>query len=272
MVSTLTQLISLVSYGNDFLSKGNIQSEFNNNSVFQFCKNVYFRKNLNIVSNIFNNIIANNPSGWLELLKKKRCKKLRLHYLPPVTTHEDKMLPYMMAGFIGGGGTWIIEAIYNHRVEFWKNSWEAKYKDTEANKIWEVNYYKIKLEYIKPNIKYNINSIKLNFEATIDELIQFCYCNKLDYWSEIFKKAKLVLKSKNPSETYYHKDLIVLENCNLEEQQLLFSAGAAWVFGGMGSWNDLGFDSDEDNAKYRDLSSKLYNLIIDIVLLVTNSF
>jgi hypothetical protein len=46
----------------------------------------------------------------------------------------------------------------------------------------------------------------------------------------------------------------------LEAKQLLASAQAAWVFGGMGSWNDLGFDGS-DQQEYTALSDELFLLL-----------
>ena len=45
----------------------------------------------------------------------------------------------------------------------------------------------------------------------------------------------------------------------LPAAQLLGAAQSAWVFGGMGSWNDLGFEG-EDQALYDRLSEELYRL------------
>lgn len=60
--------------------------------------------------------------------------------------------------------------------------------------------------------------------------------------------------------TTYHSDLAPTPAIPLEAKQLLAAVQAAWVFGGMGSWNDLGFDGD-DQREYDALSGKLFLLI-----------
>ena len=60
---------------------------------------------------------------------------------------------------------------------------------------------------------------------------------------------------------FYHSDLGPANSYPLAAKQLLFAAGNAWVFGGMGSWNDLGFDDCETNALYDRLSAQLYTCI-----------
>ncbi|HEV8284338.1 MAG TPA: hypothetical protein VGQ09_08505 [Chitinophagaceae bacterium] len=44
MTGTLAQLISLVSYGNEYIAKGKLETNYYpQNSVFQFCKQVNFK-------------------------------------------------------------------------------------------------------------------------------------------------------------------------------------------------------------------------------------
>jgi len=58
----------------------------------------------------------------------------------------------------------------------------------------------------------------------------------------------------------YHKDLVVngvvpeLATCLLDACQ------SAWVFGGMGCWNDMSFEST-DQAEYDRLSEELFNAL-----------
>ena len=91
-------------------------------------------------------------------------------------------------------------------------------------------------------------------------------------WAEQFEKSRAILDSISPEDSYYHKDLIQLENYSLTAKQILFSAGSAWVFGGMGSWNDLGFDRKEDNDTYDRLSSQLYSMINEAIIAGINTY
>jgi hypothetical protein len=52
--------------------------------------------------------------------------------------------------------------------------------------------------------------------------------------------------------------------------QLLSTVQAAWVFGGMGSWNDLGFDG-EDQKLYEHLSDELYQLLNAAIIAAVNA-
>jgi len=91
-------------------------------------------------------------------------------------------------------------------------------------------------------------------------------------WGEQFDKANAILDSSSPNEGYYHKYLIPLENYSLTAKQILFAAGVAWVFGGMESWNDIGFDNKEDNNIYERLSEQLYSKINEAIVATTNTY
>lgn len=56
----------------------------------------------------------------------------------------------------------------------------------------------------------------------------------------------------------------------LEAIQLLSAAQSSWVFGGMGSWNDLGFEG-EDQATYESLSEELYGTVNRAIVAATNA-
>jgi hypothetical protein len=54
-------------------------------------------------------------------------------------------------------------------------------------------------------------------------------------------------------------------------KRLLAEALEAWVFGGMGSWNDVVLTGDTDRAKYDKLTSSLYAAVIDACVAAANA-
>jgi beta-lactamase superfamily II metal-dependent hydrolase len=79
------------------------------------------------------------------------------------------------------------------------------------------------------------------------------------------------LNSEKPEVDFYHNDLISIENYDLQNRQLLLSASKAFVFGGMGSWNDMGFENEETNKKYNELSTELYNTMNQAIVCAINN-
>ena len=53
-------------------------------------------------------------------------------------------------------------------------------------------------------------------------------------------------------------------------QQLAAMAARAWVFGGMGSWNDLGFELRAVEAEYDEVSRNLYAAVLLALLASAN--
>ena len=272
MVGTLAQTIALTAYGNDYLLNGHIHIDFNSsNTTFQFCNRVDFRelKKVLFSSKHKEKIVANNPTEWFAYLKANGCKHLALYY--ECSKEQSVEKDYKLSGFIGGGGTWYIEAMYNGYSRYWTSRWEVTNKNALDRKIWAVNYNM--LSELKPtnNLRIDEQLVKDELKHTLNEITDFALKQNFQYWAEQFDKARTILDSALPEEHYYHKDLIPLDNYLLLEKQLLFSAGSAWVFGGMGSWNDLGCDNEEDNKTYDRLSSKLYSNINKAIISSINT-
>ena len=68
----------------------------------------------------------------------------------------------------------------------------------------------------------------------------------------------------------YHGDIAPKGLLPKSAYQLLTAAQAAWVFGGMGSWNDLGFQG-QDQQTYDKLSEELYQLLNAAIVQATNT-
>jgi hypothetical protein len=67
-----------------------------------------------------------------------------------------------------------------------------------------------------------------------------------------------------------HADIAPSAVVPLEAKQLLAAAEIGWVFGGMGSWNDLGFPGDE-GKEYETLSDRLFDLMVEAICAATNA-
>ena len=273
MQTELAQIISLTSYGNEFIKDGTIDGNyFPKNTVFQYCNLVDFRdfRKSFLASKPVESISANNPIDWFKLLKKEGCTKLRLYYQSAI---KNEFGPeYMLSGLIGGAGTWLIETGFGNYSHYWQKRWQVTNKDAPDNKIWAVNYARVIKKFPVTNQQNDINEAKLKLTDTVRELIEFCIAKDLKHWLEVFKKTDKILSDPTPNKLYYHHDLLVIKNYSLAAQQLLFAAGEAWVFGGMGSWNDNGFNDEITQENYLRLTQQLYDQLLQSILAATNSF
>ena len=263
MTGTLAQLIALTAYGNDYLKNGKLPENFYpENTAFQFCNKADFRISVE-------NVVAIDPIEWFKYLKNDGCKALRLFYLP---SKDQSAKDHQLAAFVGGGGLWLIEAIYNTYSNFWANRWQVTNQNDPDKKIWTVNYALTSHKEKSINLQINPEKIKVQLQKTLTEIAEFASRQNLKIWKEKFEKAIEALNSQAPNEDFYHKNLIPADNYSLTARQVLFAAGMSWVFGGMGSWNDLGFQEQDTNDMYNKLSEQLYNDIIYAVISATNSY
>jgi hypothetical protein len=56
-----------------------------------------------------------------------------------------------------------------------------------------------------------------------------------------------------------------------ESRVLIKMAGRAWVFGGMGSWNDLGFNDPVARTRYETVSENPYRSVLTAIVAATKA-
>jgi hypothetical protein len=97
------------------------------------------------------------------------------------------------------------------------------------------------------------------------------FASKFDYtkhWSDNFEVARKILFDFEPVESDEFIPYGLYEN---ESRQLIEAAFNSWVFGGMGSWDDLAFSGD-DQDEYQFLSQDLYDAICTSFVSAVNSY
>ncbi|WP_448702255.1 hypothetical protein ACFGVR_07965 [Mucilaginibacter sp. AW1-3] len=269
MTGSLAQVIALVSFGNEFLTTGSLPDNFYpDNSVFQYCKSINFfdfKKGFLRTKQI---MVAEDPTKWLDFLKSDGCKKLRLSFQEDGTLEQD----HKLAAFVGGGGLWLIEAINSDGYStLWANKWEVIDPDAADRKIWGISYIAIQKNQAGSTTQTDLSIVKGEFSDCLHTIADFAYKNNLLSWGAIFDKANDTLSNNNPISEDYYKDFIIDKNYSLLARQLLISAKKAWVFGGMGSWNDMWFESDEENKVYSELSANLYENVNNAIIAAINN-
>ena len=273
MTGILAQLVALTAYGNNYLAYDHVPADFYpGNSTFRFCRKVdfiEFHKPL-FSKSLKETIVAPAPPEWFKYLKKDGCRKLRLYFQG--SNDQTGTKEYKRAGMLGGGGTWYIEAVYKGYSNFWSVRWQLGDPKAADQKVWTVSYGRTSTRQKTLNIQLDQNRVRAQLYDTLRELTEFTTKPNLETWRKQFESAIAILESDEPNEQYYHKDLIPVSNYSITAKQLLFAAGHAWAFGGMGSWNDLSFSSKEDNDLYEKLSGQLYYTIIEAVISAVNSY
>jgi len=139
--------------------------------------------------------------------------------------------------------------------------------DRDPEAPWAVVYSYVPLE--GPLQLISEPQITIRLARAIEECRQIAAVGDLPSWQGLFTKALALLEA-GPSTIPHFPDMVPAEHLASEDRQLLAAASAAWVFGGMGSWNDLGFPDPALNERYESASAALYDAVIDAVFIVAN--
>jgi len=279
MNGTVAQIVAITSYANAKL-EDNSNYEFKmNNSTAVYCNEIVFidwvKKN-NLLS-IFktktaygSKPIASDFMNWITFLKKEGTKKLFLHY---VSTSNPQLSDRMSVGFVGGGGRWLIEAWKGKSSDFWEAKWEVKKPKAKNNKIWSVTYARIARDsFVQKNEHSGLKKISKDLKKAITACYMFSKKHSLANWDTFFYNALICLENGNSDfQTIYHKDIVPISKFPEEAIKIIFATQSAWVFGGMGSWNDMGFEGN-DQTEYEKISDNLFSIECKAIAHATNEY
>ena len=254
------------SYGNAFLSDRSI-SLSRTNSTLQFCNCVEFLVTQRRWFSTREQVIADAPDAWFGYLRGRGCTGLRLVYFP---SSVASFPGHMLAGFVGGGGRWLIADETKDRTGSWEAAWQVTAKDAPDRRIWSVSYRRVTAPRHSGSPNPDLATIREELGTNLIEIRDFAQSHKLDGFAKCFQSALDCLDAEKPLTKIYHTDLVPSDWYSLTAEQTLATCSEAWVFGGMGSWNDLGFEGDA-NKTYERLSKGLYAAIIHGIVSAVNS-
>jgi hypothetical protein len=101
----------------------------------------------------------------------------------------------------------------------------------------------------------DVSTGRAGLASALEAVRGFAEKHDLQYWSKHFRRCLLRL-SLEPQPLEDILELLLLNGLPTPAVQLANAAMAADVFGGMGSWNDLGFEGP-DAKVYEELSNRL---------------
>ena len=270
MQTSIAQIAALTIYGNAFLLRpGAVVDFYPGNSTFQYCEYVRFVDLGNDGGKWIEEPFATDTLAWFEGLHKQGIDTLRMQYgVSGQTQTPDRML----VGFVGGGGRWLIEAQHSGTSDFWEGRWQVGDRARADRKIWRVTYARIAKDQppIQPQGLESLDKLSQEFEQNLLEVEEFARSQKIDNFADLFKSARARLHSDPPYSDQYHCDLCRPEILPVAACRLLAACQDAWVFGGMGSWNDQTFDA-ATQPRYDALSENLYQLLNRAVVSAANA-
>jgi hypothetical protein len=277
MLGTLSQLVSVCSAANGYLrGRFAIDGFFPRHADFKFCRNVVFVEvKRNWLGRRHETPVAGDPNGWLESIKAAGAQRALVEWTepgnPPIAAH-------LLAAFVGGGGTWSLLVQYPEHVDRWLARWEVGDQNDPDRRVWNVTYGLVATTAVPPlspleMSRVDLNSLADRFRSVLAEAEALAVSVQyLEGFAATFRRALDMLTGNAPAAFPDYIEFVCLD-CYPEIARRLFAAAyTGWVFGGMGSWNDLVPDDPDLRRQHEDVSARLYAVTTEAIEQAANSF
>jgi len=209
--------------------------------------------------------IAATPDEWFGYLQQREALGIRLIHQ---SQNNPEISDRMSAGFVGGGGIWTLGVRYRGATEYWMARWELWNKDAPEQRIWRVTYGRVGRQVGTISASIESTAVRSDLISALLQIRAFSMMHNCRDFTEFFSRALNSLKDSS-SEYGYHKDLWIKGTLTDSSRALLDAAQSAWVFGGMGSWNDMLFNGD-DEREYERVSEQLFSAVTGAICAAAN--
>lgn len=254
MQGSIAQTLALVMHGNARLRGMSEAPFFPYNSTCQFCKQVDFEIREPSWRAWRKRAYAGSPDEWYRAISRDGVRELFVDYS---TASDPGIADRMSVAFVGGGGHWQIIAFGDSEARVWEARWTLGDKDDPERRIWNVTYEQIGLlKHVgidTPDLDVVADRLMKAFTA----ISTFAHDRGVDNFGVLFDNAIACLRSDGCDRGVYHRDLWPDGFLPPTARRILSAAQIGWVFGGMGSWNDLSFEG-ATQERYDTLSEDLY--------------
>lgn len=168
------------------------------------------------------------------------------------------------AGFSNAGSKCMITEFGDGMSASWYPRWEFDNVKT----MWNVQYFQLSCGPAPDDPRLFGNNME-EFKDVLQKIEIFANEIKFKNFAEIFRASYDYLANEDEPEgaDFMKKDFPGISN---EALKMLMAASRADVFGGMGSWNDVGYEEDKDE-EYHRLSGILYAQIQKAVMFAVNN-
>jgi hypothetical protein len=246
----LAEVICLATHGTAWLAGGQTEAPDleQSNSTFQFVGEVSFR--LPKRSRLARDERAASVRDWLERRRSAGIERLYL-VIPGIPSAVDQ---HSLAAF-ANAGQWGLLGVGKRSCELWHATWTVGDREAADRRIWFVDYEGTRLgrtapQHVDPHSASRVLRQCLEAAARLAEDVGE------ETWAEWFRRAL------SPTdELPYHPDMLPTDY-DAELRQLVAMAAQSWVFGGMGSWNDLGFSDADSHRRYQEVTRRLYDAVL----------
>lgn len=259
MNAEFAQLIDLVCHGNGFLKQGKSLRALAANPVFAANEDIRF---VEADRNGAETLIAVSPAAWLQWLRTRNCKGMRL-----ARGGRGFPVPERIASAFAGGSDGAIETLTEDGMsQFWLSRWDEA--ESAGGTRYQPVFACLATEKTQSLMGPSLDEALSFLIETLEMIQAFAAKHERDNFARIFKDAlDLARSAARARDTFGFWSSGLLPP---RAQKTLDAAQAAYVFGGMGSWNDIGFEREEDHREYERISSQLFEAVNGAIAAAVN--
>ena len=257
MQGHLAQQIALTTYGNAYLrgaSGVDWTAFFPSTSTFSYCEFVRFVDRVGREADATETPYASDPVAWFERLARDGVSRLRLACGILPGEHHPK---------------WFNEAITPKGADIWDARWEIGDQSRADQKIWRITYARVETD--QPPVQLppvDPADLRRRFTASLVESGDLARRHGMDWFAKVFDNGRAALEGTPTDKAGY--DLVPESILPADARQLLAAVQSSWVFGGMGSWNDVSFEG-ADHEIYQRSSQELYRALNEALIVAVNA-
>lgn len=171
------------------------------------------------------------------------------------------------AAFAGGmlGG---LLATGTGESRLWQADWHVGDRDAPESRIWVVRYQSrpVAIEPQRPDV---FDAARV-LDGALERAAQFSERHELG-WATLFARARHHWSGDADPTEADPDHLFPPTWPDPDSRRLAAMASTAWVFGGMGSWNDLGFVDQATQSEYEQISRDLYTAVLTACVAAANT-
>ncbi|HUF72485.1 MAG TPA: hypothetical protein VMR74_06265 [Gammaproteobacteria bacterium] len=147
--------------------------------------------------------------------------------------------------------------------ESWSEAWHVWDENAPGQRIWRVSYTLEAMESREIHANRNLAIVKASFRESLEEVLRFSERHTEGVVTSRFTEALAALDD-SEADVEYQEDIAMPGQLNPDAKSLLKAASRAWVFGGMGSWNDMAF-REPVQTEYENVSDTLFDVVHEAI-------
>jgi hypothetical protein len=202
---------------------------------------------------------------WLEELHRAGVRRLLL--VTPPSAAGPPIPEHQLVAF-ANAGSWLLVTAGAGAPEWWSATWEVGAPLAPDHRVWDVVYTGRRLPDVSVPDPTTVADAAARLERALTAVHRFSADRALEPWTELFQQA---LRSLGDPDERAHSSGLLPPAWPADASRLAAASEQAWVFGGMGSWNDLGFADGAEQAEYHQRSAALYDAVLGGIVAATNA-